>query len=564
MGRPISVVPNTGSPKPKGGNQSLMSRKATRWSMVVALVAALALAGGTAWAAAPAPDSSVMVGAFDVGPGGMPEVFNPYQATGGWTWLSKYFSRLVVYNADFTEQIGDLAESWEVSEDGRTWTFHLRKNVKWHDGEPFTADDVRFSLELNLEPEFAPRYMGQYTVIEGAQDFIDGKTDHVSGIKVVDDYTIQVTTNEPLASFFDVLAQTFGVVPEHALADIPPAELIAHPWWKTNPIGTGPYKWKEYVPNQYVVLEANEEYYAGAPKIKTLINRYFVDTSAAVLALERGEIDFTYIPEDEVERLRNNPNLTIIEGPSQVTSFLVFNHRLPIFQDARVRQAFYYAIDREAIIETLYKGAAQLVNSFFHNPLYNPEDLNPYPYDPAKARQLLQEAGWYDQNVGTLELLTYYTDPLSTDVIAAIQAYLADVGVYIVPRVVDVPTYNATFYPGDFTLSFKGMGNGPDPDTVRTAHHSELVHPAGVNAAGINVPELDEAFDRGRTIFDPEERQRWYQEVARIQNHQALDVYMWVGTRYGAINNRVKNFIWTPAPGGTRYYDFAEDWSIEP
>ena len=540
-------------------------RKGMRRFMVMCLVTVLGALGlaASVLASVPAPDRSVMVGAFDVGPGGMPQIFNPYQATAGYTWLSKYFSRLVVYDASFTRMFGDLAERWEVSPDGRTWTFYLRRGVRWHDGAPFTADDVRFTLELILNPDFGALYLGQYKVIEGAEAFVQRRAAHVSGVRVLDDYTIQIRTVEPLASFLDLLAWTFFVLPEHALAKIPAKELLSHPWWKTNPIGTGPFKWSEYVPDQYVALVANDDYYRGAPKIRRLVNRYFTDESAAILALERGEIDFTYVSPAEVARLSRNPNIKIIAGPSHVANFIVFNHRLPIFQDRRVRQAFYYAIDRDAIIATLYGGAAQKVNSIFHNPLYNPPDLNPYPYDPDRARRLLREAGWDPAKVGTLELLTYYTDPLSRDVMAAIQAYLAEVGIHIVPRVVDVPTYNATFYRGDFTLSYKGLANGPDPDAVRPAYHSTLTYPAGVNAAAINNPALDEALDKGRTTFNAMDRQAWYQKVARIQNEEALDVYLWVGLRYGAVNKRIKDFVWTPAPAGSRYYDFAETWSID-
>jgi len=504
--------------------------------------------------------SNTMIGAFDVGPGGGPQIFNPFQATGGHMWLAKYFSRLVVYDVDFTRVYGDLARDWTVSEDGRTWTFYLRDDVKWHDGEPFTADDVRFTLELILTPEFGAIYGSQYTIIEGAEEFQAGEASRVSGIEVVDDYTLRIRTKEAFASFLDTLAWTLFIVPEHKLAGIPPAELMQSDWWRTEPVGTGPFKWSRYVPDQYVELVRNEEYYRGAPKIARLINRYFADDAAAVLALESGDIDFTYINADEVARLANRPNIQVIEGPSQVTNYIALNLRDPRFADVRVRQAIYHAIDRHAIVETLYQGAAEVVHSIFQNPIYLPDDLMEYEYDPEKARRLLAEAGWNSSE--PLELLTYYTDPLSQDVLAAIQGYLAEVGIFVEPRVVDVPTYNATFYRGDFTLSYRGLGSGPDPDTVRPTYHSAMVHPQGLNGPGYNSPAVDEGLDMGRTTFDQEKRRRWYQQVARAQNHEALDIYMWASTRYAALNKRIANFVWTPAPAGSRYDDEAEKWEI--
>src|SRR5690606_2752174 len=145
-------------------------------------------------------------------------------------------------------------------------------------------------------------------------------------------------------------------------------------------------------------------------------------------------------------------------------NYIALNLRDPRFADVRVRQAIYHAIDRHAIVETLYQGAAEVVHSIFQNPIYLPDDLMEYEYDPEKARRILAEAGW--NSPAPLELLTYYTDPLSQDVLAAIQGYLAEVGIFVEPRVFDVPTYNATFYRGDFTLSYRGLGSGPDPDTV--------------------------------------------------------------------------------------------------
>lgn len=195
--------------------------------VVVAVMLAVALFALPAHAATPQFDrTNTMIGAFDVGPGGGPQVFNPFQATGGHMWLAKYFGRLVVYDVDFTRIYGDLARDWTVSEDGRTWTFYLRDDVTWHDGEPFTADDVRFTLELILSPDFAAIYGGQYTIIEGADDFQSGRASRVSGIEVIDDHTIRIRTTESFASFLDTLAWTLFIVPEHKLAHMSPGELF--------------------------------------------------------------------------------------------------------------------------------------------------------------------------------------------------------------------------------------------------------------------------------------------------------------------------------------------------
>lgn len=526
--------------------------KTLRRMMILIAAAALALTAS----AQQVDRSNTMIGAFDVGPGGAPQIFNPYQATAGFTWLSKTYGRLVAYDVGFTKIQGDLAQSWDVSQDGRTWTFHLRPDVKWHDGEPFTAADVQFTLELLLKPDFSAIFAGQYSVIDGAAAYTAGTADSISGVEVVDDHTIKITTTVPSAPFLDLLAWTFFPLPKHALSSIAPADLVKSDWWRTSPVGTGPYEWDKYVPDQYLQLKANPDYYAGKPKIEHLINRYFTDTAPAVIALQNGEIDFSYIDVGDVASVKSNSDLTVISGPSQVTNYIAFNLRDPMFQDVRVRQAFYYAIDRQAIIDSLYNGAAQTVESIYQNPVYVPSDLEPYAYNPDKAKALLKEAGW--NHSAPIELLTYYSSPQAHDVLNAVQAYLAAVGINVQPRFVDVPTYNTLFYPGKFELSFRGLANGPDPDAVRPLYHSG----EQLNGPGYDLPALDKAFDDGRTTFDPSARQAIYKQVATIQNEQALDVYLWVSTRYGAYNNRIQNFIWTPAPAGSRYYDAAETWSI--
>src|SRR5699024_9959562 len=184
-------------------------------------------------------EGQTLVGAFDAGPGGCPECFNPLQATAGFTWLEKYYSKLVLYDVDFTEIQGELAESWDISDDGVTYTFHLRDGVTWHDGEPFTAKDVKFTIELAQNPESA--------------SWIGDKFTGVESVEAVDDLTAKVTLDEPNAAILDAL--TFLVMlPEHELAEIAPADLVQSDWWKTNPIGTGPFMWDEYKPGEYVKL----------------------------------------------------------------------------------------------------------------------------------------------------------------------------------------------------------------------------------------------------------------------------------------------------------------------
>jgi peptide/nickel transport system substrate-binding protein len=349
------------------------------------------------------------------------------------------------------------------------------------------------------------------------------------------------------------------IFPQHALASIAPKDLVKSSWWSTNPIGTGPFKWGKYVTDQYVELDAYDGYWRGRPKLDKLIDRNFTAAGSAVIALKSGDIQFTYTTPDEQASLKSDTSLTIIPGPSQVVNYLGFNLADKRFQDVRVRQAFMYAIDRQAIVDQLYKGAAQVAQCAYNNKTYIPADLTNYSADVAKAKSLLQQANWDSIKGQPIEILTYYGDQLSTNVLATIQQMLAQVGIDVKPRAVDVPTYNQTLSSKNFTMMFAGLGNGPDPDSVSTLYTS-----GGTLAKdfGINFPDLDKAFQAGQVEADTSKRPSLYQNACSVINQQLPNAPMWVQTRYGAVSNKIGNFIWTPSPGGGRYYDAAETWTI--
>jgi peptide/nickel transport system substrate-binding protein len=351
------------------------------------------------------------------------------------------------------------------------------------------------------------------------------------------------------------------MVPKHELESIAPADLVKSAWWRENPIGTGPFKWSKHEPGQYVELVAYDDYWRGRPKLDKIINRYFPEAGSSVIALRSGEIAFTYLTTDEALALEGNADITVLSGPSQVLNYLGFDMTDPRFQDARVRQAFMYAIDRQAIVDQLYQGQATVVTCAYVLEKYLPADAEAYAPDPAKARALLEEAG-FDSSQPVQEL-TYYQDQLSTDVLVTIQQMLADVGVTLELRAVDVPTYNdVASKPEGWDVTFAGAANGPDPDVMSTHFESKAQNPSVRNWSNIADAELDRLFIEGRAAIDPDQRAGVYQQVCKIMNEQVYWAPMWVSTRFGGASKAIGNFIWTPAPGGGRYYDAAETWTI--
>jgi hypothetical protein len=353
---------------------------------------------------------------------------NPLSAGGDAHWWDKIYGRLVTYSVKdgaYDQLIPELAESWSTSTDGLVWTIKLRDGVKWHDGEKFTADDVKYSIEVCLDPKGGGcSNAGTLTPIVGVKEFQAGTAKEVTGVKVVDPLTVEITTTAPSANLIDGFAETW-MVPKHSLGLVPTDQHKTTDWWTTKAIGTGPFKWKTYTPGQSIELVRNDDYWRGAPKLDGIIRRQFKDPATALLAFEAGEIDFTYVTGDEVARMRQSPIGKIFEGPSGVDNEISFNQvKHPEFANKDVRNAMLMAIDRQAIIDNIYGGSAQLVPCLYGLPSLT-GSVTPQKYDAAAAKALLTGAGVKMQPEYVFD--TYYNDPLSANVMTAILKNWADV-----------------------------------------------------------------------------------------------------------------------------------------
>lgn len=517
------------------------------------LSSAIAVAAMMATTAISTPASAATLsGGFDVGPGGFQGNFNPLAATGGFTWLSIYYEPLVSYDEKLQKVVGVLASSYEVSADQRSYTFKLA-DAKWHDGQAFTAKDAKFTIELAKNPKTGSVLAARLTA--------------VSSIETPDEKTLVVKLSTPSASLMDTMTKIM-MLPEHALSQIPADQLAKNSWWSTAPIGTGPFKFTRYVADQYVELSANTDYRGGKPALEKLIDRYFADPAAAISALRAGEIQFTYVDSNDVSTFKGNADFRVIEGESFVVNYLGFNHDSPIWKDLRVRQAVMYAINRPAIVQSLYGGAAKQANCAYVADHLVPKDVEPYGYDPEKARQLLKEAGW-DQINGDkpITLLTYYSTPLAANVMAALQAMLAQVGINVTPRAVDTPTFNSIVLNpkpdvSQFQMIYAGLQNGPDPSSINAGLNEKQIPPAGANVVRARMPDLTTALDAALSETDLTKRNARYQDVCKVINGELPWATLWVANRYGVVSSKVKDFVWTPAPGGGPYQAHPEKWSL--
>jgi peptide/nickel transport system substrate-binding protein len=504
--------------------------------------------------------AGTLIGAFDVGPGGTPVPAGPWYNTAGNTWISKIWTPLVSLNANASGLAPQLATEWSANEDFTVWTFELRQGVSWHDGAPFTAADVVFTWNwvyapgTTASPEIPPaRLLGQ-------EEYTAGSADTIVGIAALDDHTVQFTTAQPAPRFPNTLIQGY-ILPAHAI-DFAASEMRTSNWWFQRAIGTGPFMHSEFAPDEYWELAANPNYWRGAPQLDRLINRYFADETSAILALEGGAIQFTYASGDVAVGLGANPAFDLFEGPSGVTNYMMFNFREPIFQDVRVRQAFLHAIDRETIAEVVLNGTAQVVPCITPFEAFWPEGYQAYPYDPARARQLLAEAGW-DSSL-SFDIVTYYDSQFHADAMAAMQQFLREAGINVT-FLLDAAGYNSYFYSGlNWDVSYRGLGVNMQAFPYRFYEEEGWPEVIGEERTliGQRVPELEALFAASRVEGDPDSYRQIMQEVCGVQNEMALEGYLWTAVRFGVAASSLVDFYWYPAPAGGPYEDHAERWSV--
>src|SRR5262249_21074113 len=284
-----------------------------------------------------------------------------------------------------------LAEFWKASRDGLTWTFMLRKGVRFHHGREVTADDVVYSLTRVLDPKVKSGSADLFAGVKGAQEFRDGRAKDVSGLTALDRHTVRVVLNEALTPFVSILAVGH--------AKILPKELVEQQGdaFGTHPIGTGPFKFLRWEAGKEIVVVANPDYFDGPPRLSRVVYRIFRgdDFDAMYEQFERGNLEDTPIPTQEYRRLVMSDKSIRVKRAMFSVRFYGLNPRVKPLDDRRVRQALIYAIDRDALVNEVYLGRYSLARGVLPPGImaFNPK-LSGYSYDPRKARELLAQAGY--------------------------------------------------------------------------------------------------------------------------------------------------------------------------
>jgi peptide/nickel transport system substrate-binding protein len=445
-----------------------------------------------------------------------------------------------------------LAEKWDVSDDERTYTFYLREGLKFSDGSPMTAEDVAFTWTLLHDPAYDGLNDVVETKIVGGQAYKQGKADSISGIRIINDRTISVTLESPNATALTVLG---GQILSKAYygKDYKFGNLDYIKNLHAKPVGNGPYKLEKFIPGQEVRFVANEYYAFGKPKTEYFI--YKTTEGDTWQFIETGETDYGSFSatQDNIDKLEKLGFLNLIPNTASNYGFIQFNLEHEHLQDKRVRQALTYGLNRQLIYVDSRQGAARLAN-IPSSPIlwsYTEEDINPYPYDPEKAKQLLDEAGWVvgsdgirEKNGKKLEIHYLGSKSANTDVFIAVakENYEA-LGIKFVPeQFPDFNTLVSKVESGDYDMASFSTTIISDP----SQGVSQFVKG---ETKGYSNPKLDELYEKGLATSDIEERKKIYHEMFKILNDELPVMFTNYTKSVIAINGRIDGFVLNPLAG---------------
>jgi peptide/nickel transport system substrate-binding protein len=444
------------------------------------------------------------------------------------------FNGLVKYDKDMNI-IGDLAESWDVTQNGLVITFHLRKGVQWHDGKPFTAADVLYTYQVTTDPKTPTAYAGDFLKIKKAE--------------ALDDYTFRVTYDKPFAPA--LISWASAILPRHLLAgkDITKSPLARHP------IGTGPYKFKEWVAGQKIVLVSNENYFEGRPYIDGRVTRIIPDTATMFLELRAQNIGMMGLTPMQYTRQTDNnlfkENFNKYRYLSFAYTYLGYNLKNPLFTDKRVRQAISYAVNKDEIIRGVLLGLGKpATGPYKHGTWAYNNQVKIYNYDPAKARELLKQAGLTDtNNDGVLEkdgkpfefeILTNQGNETRQKCAEIIQRQLKEVGISVKIRIVEWSAFVTDFInKRRFDAVILGWTIPLDPDAY-DVWHSSKTSPEELNFVSYKNPEADEMLEKGRSTFNQAERKKYYDRFQEILVEDQPYTFLYVPEELIIISNRIR------------------------
>ena len=416
------------------------------------------------------------------------------------------FNGLIKYNRNLDGFVGDLAESWKV-EGGQEprITFFLRKGVLWHDGKSFTADDVKFTYDKIMDPKTNTVRRSSFELVKNAE--------------VLDPYTFRVTYKQPFSPGLE--SWGMGIIPKHLLENVD----INTASFNRKPIGTGPFRFAEWVTDEKIVVETNPRYFEGKPNLDGIIYRIIPEAALNEMEIMTRGVDYSGVFPYEYRRMNEVPFLGVYSQPSLGYTYIGYNFKNPLFQDRRVRHALTYAVNREAIVQYVLYGLGVVATGPFPNQMWywNP-DVKPIPYDPPKAKALLEEAGWKANKDGILEkdgkpfrftLITNSGNDTRRDVGVLVQRQLREIGIDVTLELYEWSVFIKDFINAKhFDACILGWSLSVDPDAYEIWHSSQIEK--GFNFVSYRNPEVDRLWEEGRSEYNIEKRKKIYWRIHEL------------------------------------------------
>jgi peptide/nickel transport system substrate-binding protein len=491
------------------------------WIAIICASVLLACGGGTEKKAPAAGDKDTLVIAFDGSPANLdPRVGTSTYDGRIWDMTAGGLIKLTP-TGDFT---GDLAEKWETPDD-KTIVFHLRPDAKFQDGRPVTAKDLKFTFDSMIPESFnSPKRSGYASV---------------ASFEAPDDHTFIVRLKEPNAGIFDNFP--FLALPQGADTNV----------YARAPILAGAYQVTEFKPDERVRMKAFDQWVGGKPKIPNVVVRVIPDATTRVLELRRGSINFEMnsIPYDQVEPFKKSSDFKVVTSHGGAYQYICFNLKDPILAKKEVRQAIAHAIDRGRIVRDLLHGYGAVTDSIFPEGHWaRAASLPAFAYDPNKAKQLLDAAGYKQNGTAPRFKLVYKTstDAESNQQAEMIQQMLKDVGIDMQIQTSEFGTFMDDVKNGSYQMFSLRRAGISDPDFYYTIFHSKSLAPNGQNRGYYINPKVDQLIEQGRSTFDRAKRKAAYDEVQKILAEDLPYVSLYHRDNVAIMRSNIDGFVMYP------------------
>ncbi len=480
-------------------------------------------------------------------PGG---VFLPNFYDNGWDGNAStpVFAPLVNLDGQ-GKPIPGLADTWTISPDNLVYTFHIRDGAKFSDGTPVTSDDIGFTLTLLNDPAYAGFLDMSLANIQGAEEYKKGNAESISGIKMIDPQTIEITTTKASALALLYLGNYSSVYSKNYYGkEYKKGNIDYLKNLYGTPMGAGPYKLEKYIPGQELRYVANENYYGGKPAVEHFIYKVTSNDTKMQL-MQAGETDYDGFPanEDNIEQLKQMGFVNLRLATVADYGYVYMNNTKPFFKDTLVRQAMIYGLDREKCVAATYNGFGQVAN-IPTSPLswsYTTDGINTYEFNPEKAKQLLDEAGWkvgadgIREKDGVKFKITYITSTQNDEFIPIAQQNYKDIGIQLDPQTADFNALMAKLTSKDYDMAAVRSDTILDPNDAVKEFSSTFAQ----NNSGYNNPNADKLIADGASTTDIEQRKQIYTKLYQELSNNPPVIYMNYRRSCGVFSGRLDNFV---------------------